>query len=164
MKTLIDQLISQFQNIHFGHNWFGQSYKTKLQDLDPEQFFVRPSREIHSVAELIAHGTAWRKDAGIKITTSKGELTEASIEDWQDLNKLKEKGHETIIAEYEASVDGLIHLLAQKDDAFLETSYHDPEFGGDFPFSFALYGILQHDIYHLGQIGLVVKMLKELDK
>lgn len=163
MKILINHIIAQFQNIHFGNNWFGQGYKVKLQDLAMEHRFERPYPTIHAVAELLAHSTAWRRDAILKIREGKGELTEASEDDWQGLEKLKEKGWETIISEYLSSVERLLELLNLKDDEFLETHYHDPEFAGDFPYSFAINGILQHDIYHLGQMGLVVKMLKERD-
>ncbi|MGI9546014.1 MAG: DinB family protein [Flavobacteriaceae bacterium] len=161
MNTKIREIAVQFHHIHRGRNWFGQSYRTKLQDMDPEQYFIRPAADVHSVAELITHATAWRKDAVVKIRTGAGQLTEASDEDWPDLELLQEKGWATIIAEYEESVDGLIGLLEEKDDAFLETTYHDPEFGGNFPYSFTIYGILQHDIYHLGQLGLVASMLKK---
>ncbi len=161
MKTLIRNITDQFQSIHFGHNWFGQSYRVKLQDLAKEHRFERPLPHIHAVAELVSHGTAWRRDGIHKIKTGKGELTEASEDDWKDLGKLKEKGWDSIISEYHSSVEGLLEILKLKDDDFLESHYHDPEFAGDFPFSFAIYGILQHDIYHLGQMGLVIKMLKE---
>ena len=115
---------------------------------------------MHSVAEILAHSTAWRIDAVVKIKTGKGELTEASDLDWPDLDLLKEKGWELIYKEYVDSVDSLIRLLEEKDDDFLDEIYSDPEFNGNFPYSFTVYGIFQHDIYHLGQIGLVVSMLK----
>lgn len=160
MSLLIHEIITQFQNLHRGHNWFGQSYQTKLQDLDPQYYFIRPYPEVHSVAELIVHGTAWRKDATVKIQTGKGELTEASEDDWPDLEQLKEKGWEAIHSDYVASVDSLIRLLEEKEDDFLDTKYQDPEFDGEFPHSFSINGILQHDLYHLGQLGLVIKMLR----
>ena len=161
MDSIIKEIIQHLNAIHRGRNWFGQCYQTKLQDMDADLYFVRPYPEVHSVAELIAHGTAWRKDAVIKIKTGKGALTEASDEDWPDLEVLKEKGWQQIYMEYVDSVDSLIHLLEEKDDAFLEMKYIDPEFNGEFPYSFAIHGIVQHDLYHLGQLGLVCRMLKE---
>ena len=161
MKTLIEQIQHQFYNIHRGRNWFGQSYLTKLQDMDASHYFTRPQPEVHSVAELISHGTAWRKDAVVKIKTGKGELTEMSPDDWPDLESLKKKGWEKIFEEYTESVDTFLALLQQKDDEFLETEYIDPEFGGKYPYSFTINGILQHDLYHLGQLGLVIRMLRE---
>ncbi len=161
MTTQISTIIAQFQNLHRGHNWFGQSYQTKLMDLDDQYYFVKPYPEVHSVAELIAHGTAWREDATVKIRTGKGELTEASDDDWPDLERLKEKGWDAIYEEYVDSVDSFIGILKEKDDDFLDSKYQDPEFDGEFPYSFAIYGILQHDLYHLGQLGLVIRMLKE---
>ncbi len=160
MNKLISEITDQLRNIHYGRNWFGQGYKTKLEDIDNNFYFVRPYPEVHSVAELIAHGTAWRKDVIVKIESGKGELTEASDQDWQDLEKLKGKGWDAIYEEYVESVDLLISLLEDKDDAFLDEKYQDPEFNGEFPYRFSIYGILQHDLYHLGQLGLVIKMLR----
>lgn len=161
MNTLISEIITQFNNIHRGHNWFGQSYQIKLQDLDPTLYFTRPYPEVHSVAELIAHGTAWRNDAVVKMKTGKGELTEASDLDWPDLKALKEQGWEEIFNDYVESVNLFIRLVESKEDAFLNEKYIDPEFNGEYPYSFTIYGILQHDLYHLGQLGLVCSMLKD---
>ena len=161
MKILIEQIQQQFNNIHRGRNWFGQSYQTKLQDMDAAHYFTRPQPEVHSVAELIAHSTAWRKDAVVKIETGKGELTEMSPDDWPDLKSLKKKGWNKIFEDYTESVDAFLSLLQQKDDEFLETEYIDPEFGGKYPYGFTINGILQHDLYHLGQLGLVIRMLRE---
>ena len=160
MKTIINHLVQQFNNVHRGRNWFGQSYLVKLSDVDDSKFFERPQPDIHSIAEIICHGTAWRNDAVVKIRTAKGELTEISEFDWPVLDKLQERGWAEIYKEYEESIDAFIRALEDKDDEFLTTEYHDPEFGGSFPLSFTINGILQHDIYHLGQIGLVAKMLK----
>lgn len=163
MNARIKEITIQFHNLHRGRNWFGQSYQVKLQDLDEENYFQQPYPGVHSVAELIAHGTAWRKDVIHKISTGKGELTEANENDWPDLEGLKEKGWEAIFEEYLESVDSLIHLLKKEEDAFLEKLYYDPEFDGNYPLGFTIYGILQHDLYHLGQLGLVIRMLKEKD-
>ena len=159
MQTRIKNIADQFKSIHFGHNWFGQSYKVKLADLDESLYFVRPQPHVHSVSELIAHGTAWRKDAILKINTGKGVLTEASDEDWPSLGQLKEKGWDVIYQEYVDSVDLFVNTLENKEDDFLETEYTDPEFGGNYPYHFTIVGIVQHDLYHLGQLGLVAKML-----
>ncbi len=159
MNILISEISRQFLNIHRGRNWFGQSYQIKLQDLDESLCFVQPQPGVHSVAELISHGTAWRKDVITKIQTAKGVLTETSDEDWPDLEKLKATGWDKIHQEYVDSVDSLIRLLEELDDAFLTENYYDPEFGGSYPYSFTIIGIVHHDLYHLGQLGLVIKML-----
>lgn len=159
MESTLKMIIDQFKNIHYGHNWFGQSYKVKLADLDTSLYFEQPQSNVHSVAELISHGTAWRRDAVLKIKTGKGELTEASEEDWPSLERLRKKGWDAIYKEYVDSVDLFIRSLEEKTDDFLNEEYSDPEFDGTYPFSFAIVGIVQHDLYHLGQLGLVAKML-----
>jgi uncharacterized damage-inducible protein DinB len=54
------------------------------------------------------------------------------------------------------SQDELLRLLAQKDDALLEQNVS----GRTYNYRKLISGIIQHDIYHLGQIAFITKALK----
>ncbi|MGB5318045.1 MAG: DinB family protein, partial [Eudoraea sp.] len=88
-------------------------------------------------------------------------LVDEMPENWPTNTQLKEKGWDTIWKEHLKSRSSFVNLLEKKQDSFLNETYFDPEFKGNYPYSFAIDGILHHEIYHLGQIGLVVKLLKE---
>ena len=66
---------------------------------------------------------------------------------------MKPLGWENLIQQFKDSQDKLTTLLKSKQDPFLETPY------GNKNFKYLVDGILHHDLYHLGQIGLVNKML-----
>ena len=51
--------------------------------------------------------------------------------------------------------DEMIHLLQLQDDTILEQTVN----GRSYNFRKLLYGIIQHDIYHLSQIALITKQL-----
>jgi len=44
---------------------------------------------------------------------------------------------------------------------FLTEEYYDTDFKGNYQYLFVIEGMIHHDIYHLGQIGIVIKLLKE---
>lgn len=161
MDKQINSLIKQLSEVHNGLVWAGQSYNKKLSQVSENQMFVRPIPSIHSIAEIIAHIISWRKDTILKLKTGKGELTDTNPDNWRSNEELKAIGWEKIREEENSTLRDLFELLQDKDDTFLDEVYYDPEFGGNYPYSFVLEGMLHHDIYHLGQIGLVIKLLKE---
>ncbi|MTB53526.1 DinB family protein [Lewinella sp. W8] len=159
-NPLIHHLLEQLQEIQDGKLWMGDSFQQKLDSISEEEAFVRPLPELHSVAELLAHLTAWKKDALLKVQRGTGELTSEDAADWPTNQALKDLGWKRLREENEKSHHDLLKALRGKEDAFLEETYQDQDFKGTFPLSFALNGILHHDLYHLGQMGIVIKLLK----
>jgi len=161
MNKQIKSIIRQLTEVHNGPIWAGQCYAKKLSQLNDNEVFIRPFPSIHSIAEIIAHIISWRKDTILKLKTGAGELTDTNPKNWRSNDELKAIGWEKILDEDNKTLLELLELLQDKDDTFLDEIYYDPEFGGNYPYSFVLEGMLHHDIYHLGQIGLVIKLLKE---
>jgi len=164
MNHLIENIIQQLLEIQNGKLWMGSNYTRQLSKIDEQNAFIRPIENLHSVAEIISHLTLWRKETILKIKIGKGSKTDDCEENWLNNEKLKIKGWEKIKLEYDNSLTELIALLKEKDDTFLRELYYDTDFKGDYPYSFVLHGILHHDIYHLGQIGIIIKYLKGINK
>jgi len=49
----------------------------------------------------------------------------------------------------------MIQLIEGRDDSYLDTVFQD----SGYTFKYLIEGIIQHDIYHLGQIGIVLKLI-----
>ena len=162
-NPLIHRLILQMQGIHSGDIWLGTNFAKKLSSLDTDVYFEKPNA-LNSIAELVFHLTAWRKDAIEKIISGKGYLTDKDPANWPGNKALRELGWEFIYNDYQASLSTLIDLLNDKADNFLDQLYYDIDFKGTYPYSFALYGILDHDIYHLGQIATLITILENNKK
>ena len=164
MNHLIQNIIEQLLEVQNGKLWMGSNYTRQLSKIDEQNAFIRPIENLHSVAEIISHLTLWRKETILKIKTGKGSKTDDCEENWLSNEKLKVIGWQKIKQEYDNSLTVLIRLLREKEDTFLNEIYYDTDFKGDYPYSFVLKGMLHHDIYHLGQIGIIVKYLKEINK
>ena len=160
MGILIENMVAQLREIRDGSLWMGDSYADKLKTLDAREAFRRPVEGMHSAAELLAHLTAWREDALLKIRTGKGRLRDRDAENWPEPASLADRGWEAVLKRFDDSLDQLLAELEGRDDTFLEATYYDQDYGGDFPYAFLLNGLLHHDLYHLGQLGLTLKFLK----
>lgn len=137
----------------------GPTFQDHLGGMDEALVFTRPLPAMHSVAEIISHLTLWRKETILKIRTGQGSKTDDCPENWLPNDVLRTEGWDRIKADYERSLTGLIGLLDGKSDTFLAETYFDTDFKDYYPYEFVLNGMLHHDIYHLGQIGLVIKLL-----
>lgn len=159
--NVIHHIITQLIDIQQGKIWIGSSYQSKLSTIDESLVFTRPIAGLHSIAEIISHLTLWRKEAILKVKTGTGSKTDDCEENWLTNEKLVPKGWTALKAEYDDSLTELITLLKDKEDAFLDQEYYDTDFKGNYKYSFLLNGMLHHDIYHLGQLGIIIKYLKQ---
>lgn len=159
MSSEVTAIITQLIEIHDGRPWMGSSYARKFAELGPDKVFEVPADHMHSVAQLIAHLSFWRKEGILKIRSGSGSKTDDDPENWPTNEELREIGWETIKNEHDQSLTELLNLLSEKDDQFLDLTYYDNDFKDVYPYRFLIYGLLHHDIYHLGQLGMVVKQL-----
>ena len=161
-RKVINYIIQQLLEVQNGKLWMGDNFERKLNSITEQEAFTKPSPTMHSVAELIAHLTAWSNDTILKIRNGIGELRDNEEQNWPENNYLKKLGWNAIIQDYKESYLKVIDLLKDKDDSFLKMKYYDQDFQGEFEYSFVLDGILHHNIYHLGQMGIVIKLIKEI--
>jgi hypothetical protein len=164
MNYLIKNIIQQYQEVQNGKLWIGSTFDSKLNSVNENFVFTRPIEGLHSIAEIISHLTLWRKETILKIKTGEGSKTDDCEENWLTNDRLEPMGWQYIKSEYDKSLDNLIDLLKLKDDRFLDEEYYDTDYKDNYKFSFVINGMLHHDIYHLGQLGIIIKYLKENGK
>lgn len=150
MHGELSRIIHSLQATFSGEPWYGSSVMSLLKRVNPA-FAKEKVNEAHSMISLLMHMRVWRQYAISRIKNEPGfEVGEAANfpEDgvWKDeLSNLVK------------SQDELVHLLEQKDDTFLMQAVP----AANYPYTFytLLHGIIQHDIYHAGQILLLTKIL-----
>ena len=155
-KRRITDYVRQLQGNLDGNNWLDENYQNKLENVDAEQVFTRPLPEIHSVAELVAHVLIWRKESIKRLTGIQSELTADHPENWRNNDELKTIGWRRLKNELFESQEELIELLKQKQDHYLT----DNQYTAGYSYQFLIEGLIHHDIYHLGQIGITTKLLR----
>jgi len=160
MKVLIENIIRQLQEIQEGKIWIGTNFHKKFNLISEAAAFKVVHKGTHTIAEIIAHLTIWRNETCLKMKTAKGSITDENGADWADNSLLKQIGWDKIKDDYENSLTELIALLQTKNDDFLNEMYYDTDYKDHFEYQFLINGMLHHDLYHLGQLGLLIKILK----
>jgi len=156
MDTLIKDLVSQLRDVENGDLWLDENFEKKLAEVSEDEAFVRPLPGLHSAAELLSHLIMWRR---VNIRRMQGEQLPIPVEhpdNWKSNEELRPIGWEALKKDFYASQQEVIRMLQGKDDSYLDTiSTH---YGKDF--KYLVQGLVHHDLYHLGQLGITIKHLK----
>jgi uncharacterized damage-inducible protein DinB len=155
MNPTITDIITRLDNTLNGEPWFGRSAHSLLQEIDPDQVFRKTGNSGHSLADLLWHMITWAQFTLDRLE-KKQEPDMAAFEslDWRTIDP-KIHSWEKGLKEFSAVYQKIIIRLKTKEDAFLEEQVDYRSYN----FQFLLNGLIEHTIYHLGQIAYVHKLL-----
>ena len=126
--------------------WHGPTVMEVLTSISSETAKKRLSKNTHSIAELVVHMEAWRNFVIQKLRHVEFEMTD-------ELNFPKPGPWAKCLSKLKLSQSKLIDAL----HAFPKDNLYKKVPGRKYDFHTLLYGIIQHDIYHTGQISLIKK-------
>ena len=154
----IDRIVDQLQREQSGDPWHGSPLKTILKGISAELAAARPLKGTHSIWELVLHITAWKNETRRRLGGAPaGEPAEG---DWPKVGVISTARWREAVKNLERAHDELIDAIRQLPEAKLFEPTNDPrnrETGAGVSYYVLLHGIVQHDVYHSGQIALLKK-------
>ena len=158
--TEVDRIRDQFRRAFEGEAWHGPAVLALLDGVTSQQAAAHPIPGAHSIWELTLHIAAWERACLRRLNGDPAQLTDA--EDWEPVTDTSETAWEATKRGLIDNHRELLEAVATVDDARLNDSiYVDP----NIPFSsiyVTLHGVVQHDLYHAGQIAMLKKALVNL--
>jgi len=117
---------------------------------------TKPNGTEHSMIELLWHMNTWAEfTLGSLEKRSVDEMKAIEANDWRTIDP-KTHTWQKGIEQLKATHKKIVELLNQKtDDSFLGDIVPLRKYN----FRYLLNGLIQHNIYHLGQVAYVRKML-----
>lgn len=153
MNKEIQSIIKTFQNTLSGQPWFGRAVYEILGEVDPTDVFEKPGDKGHSLIELLYHMITWAEFTLSRL--EKQEKTTPDFEnlDWRTINPSVHSWKKGI-KEFKDIHWKIIAILESRNDDLLKEMVDDRKYN----YRFLLNGLIQHNIYHLGQIAYINKM------
>ena len=157
MQKEILRLTQMFGAVAHGKTWHGQSVFQTLENTSSEEATAHPIPESHSIWDYLLHIINWRDYAIRTLLDHEPYIVDLNTEkDWTTIIDFSSEAWEATLELYKTSTDELSEAIKTLDDSMLEKVVP----GHKFTFYTLLHGVIQHDIYHSGQIVLLKKMLK----
>jgi uncharacterized damage-inducible protein DinB len=151
------RLADQIRRAFEGSAWHGDSVLELLADVNAKTASARPINDAHSIWEILLHMAAWdnvvtRRIGGTAVSLTDEQnfpaVTDTSEAAWsQAVDNTKKTHHE------------LIKAVAGFPDSRL-TDQVPGKSQNYYNFYYMFSGVVQHELYHAGQIALLKKAAK----
>lgn len=147
---LADQLRRAFE----GEAWHGPAVLSLIQDIDARTASAHPIANAHSIWEIVAHIEVWDKAILQRMAGKVAQPTGKG--DFPPIKDTSEKAWKLMIQNLVKSHGELVKAAAAFPDKRLDEKVpgKEPDYH---TFYFNLHGVVQHEIYHAGQIALLKK-------
>ncbi len=155
MKNEIQNVIDACKETYAGDPWFGRSAKKILSEITAEESLQKPNGQ-HSILELLYHMINWREFTISRLQPEKGKNSDYfGKNDWVDLDHNDKTLWKSGLKHLEKTQKELLKLIELLEEEKLTKIVPERKYD----FSYLLHGVVQHDIYHIGQIAYAKKML-----
>lgn len=144
---IADQLRRAFE----GSAWHGPALLELLEDVNAATAAARPIPQAHSIWELVLHTAAWDDAVRRRIGGKKLQLT--GTQNFPRVPKPTEAAWRKAVTDLKRTHDALVKTVAALPGARLQ----DRVPGKRYNFQFMLHGVVQHELYHAGQIAILKK-------
>jgi uncharacterized damage-inducible protein DinB len=155
--TEAELIAEQLRNAFDGDAWHGPALLELLADVDAATAAAHPLPNVHSIWELVLHVAAWDDAVNRRIVL--GRLGRAlELNDAENFPPVRDKSAaawKKTIAHAKKTHAALLKTVKALPDRRLR----DRVPGKKYDIGFMLEGVVQHELYHAGQIAILKKTL-----
>jgi uncharacterized damage-inducible protein DinB len=130
--------------------------RTALEGVDAITAVAHPVPGAHSICEIVLHMTAWVQEVARRVRVGVAQEPEAG--DWPSPAASSESGWQAAVAALDAANAELLKAIRAMDEVRLGDvvgEARDPALGTGVTRYVMLHGLVQHHVYHAGQISLL---------
>ena len=152
----IQRIVDQLEREHAGEPWHGAPLSEILAGVDHAQAAATPLPGAHSIWELVLHLTAWKNETRHRLTGGRAgapregdwpAVGETTADRWREAREKLDLSHQLLVS-----------AVKEFKEENLPVPTNDPRSDDIAPTYYELLmGILQHDVYHAGQIAVLKK-------
>jgi uncharacterized damage-inducible protein DinB len=145
------RVLELLRKTYEGGAWHGSSLREALEGVDAAKASAKPIPDGHSIWEIVSHVSGWMDVVNRKL---RGEtISEPEAGDFPPIEAVSEDGWRAAKAGLEEQIRRLEAAIVDLDDPDLETPYGD----GSSTVYETLHGVVDHQVYHTGQIAVLRK-------
>ena len=153
MITEIERIADQMRRAHDGEALHGPSLEDILEDVTAEAAVRRPIPASHNIWEIVLHIGVWESIVRRRLS---GEVVLGLTpeQDWPPVTDSSESSWKSALDELRHGHERLQQTIARLADHQLG----EPVPGMGYSVYFMLHGVVQHTLYHAGQIAILKKV------
>jgi len=148
----VERIADQLRRAFEGNAWHGPALSEILSDVTSEQAAKKPLCAAHSIWEIVLHIAVWESAVRRRLV---GEVIDElpPEEDWPPVKDTSENAWQSILE----SLKQGNRQLQQAISEFRDERLSEPVPAKGYSMYVMLHGVVQHDLYHAGQIAILKK-------
>ncbi len=147
------RIADQLRRAFYGPAWHGPALFELLDDVDAAMAAATPLAHVHSIWELVMHVEVWDRAAMVRLEGKKYQPT--GMHNFPRVPVVTESAWHKTVAATKRTHDDLVKIVSGLSDARLRVRVP----GKRYDFYHNLHGVVQHELYHAGQIAILKKAL-----
>ena len=148
--TEIQQLVERYDQTLNGDAWYGDPIWKILQGIDARCAVAQLIPGTHTIWQLVMHMEFWERIAARRFS---GPVTPDEAGNFPATPAPNEAEWQKTLESFRASNREFRNVIARLDSGSLDSNTP----GGQRSFRYELVGVIEHHIYHAGQIALLKK-------
>jgi len=148
------RLADQIRRAFEGNAWHGDSLLELMAGVNAATAAAKPIKDAHSIWELLLHIAAW--DDAVRRRTGGIAVTVTDEENFPAVNDVSEAAWRQAVESVKQTHNELIKAVAAFPDSRLQEQVPGKT-QNYYNFYYMFSGIVQHELYHAGQIALLKK-------
>ena len=148
------RLADQIRRAFYGEAWVGDALMEILSGVNAEVAAAHPLKNIHSIWELVLHIAAW--DGAVRRRTAGQAVNLTDKQNFPPINDKSEAAWRAALELLTNTHADLVKAVSEFPDDRLQEQVpgkREPYYNYYYMFS----GIVQHELYHAGQIMILKK-------
>jgi len=146
----LEAILSQYDDTMHGQAWYGDPVWKILDGVDAQCAAARPIKEAHSIWQLVMHMQFWET---VAVQRTSAPTTPDERLNFPDTPAADEERWQETLKRFRESNREFRNAILKLDPTKLD----DKTPGGKYSFRWEMCGVIQHHIYHAGQIALLKK-------
>jgi uncharacterized damage-inducible protein DinB len=153
MMTEVERILDQYDRVMNGDAWHGDPMWKILDGISASEAASRAHPDAHSIWELVSHVTFWESEVYRR-------LNNLPARPYKELNfpaapQMTAENWESTLAEFRHSNTEFRKALSQLEASRLD----EPLSTAEKTVYVEVHGVIQHNLYHAGQIAILRKIL-----
>lgn len=147
----IKRIFNELESLYYGNAFHGPALKEILESVTAKQALAKPIANAHNIWELVLHIVGWNK---VFLLGLEGKILDAPEDgDFPIINDTSEQAWQKTLIHLKENIDEMLEKISKLPDSNLNVNIPDK----DYNLRFVIGGILNHIVYHSGQIALLKK-------
>jgi uncharacterized damage-inducible protein DinB len=158
--TISEKLSNELEEVLSGSPWYGSPVYEILDEVTFETAFEKPPSGAHSTAAIVLHMLSWTEEVMDRLNGMTASMPSSG--DWPETSAPDEKKWQQYVNDFKLVNVNLLGLIQNfEEEKWTEPilDERNPELGTGVSNEELVRGLIQHHIYHSGQVAILVRII-----